>query len=361
MYKKTNSKISNDKYLGEGSFGCVLKPEVPCLGKAVIINKTSNTEKQVSKIFTHKEDFNKEINASKTLQKVDPTGTNILLPYKSCQVSYNDITKNKQAYNCEELEYSKKRDIYQLVMPYGGVRYDEYIKQYKPSLKAFFSITEPLFKALLLLEKNNICHYDIRGANVLVGNNKKAIIIDHSLIIPYSNLYSEKNLRRLKKPYYPYPPECIVYYKIYMDKDIETNYSYISTQFEDSIRGYGENRYDAYKSLVNMKDIKYGLQSTIKSLTTILQTTKTNGVENVSDYKTALYNHMSAYANRVDIYSVGMLIVTIYNYIDYANVSESIKTTFIQFIKDLINPNVYNRLRPKEAYVRFNTIYASVK
>ena len=354
---KKNSAHNNDKYLGEGSFGCVLKPEVKCSSKENIINKQSNTTEFVSKIFTEKENYEKEVNASKVLKTVDKTGINILLPYKNCETTSEEVFKNNQAANCEDLEYYKNKkthNLYQLIMPYGGVRYDTYFEHNKPTLKEFFSISEPLFKALLLLEEKQICHYDIRGANVLIGSNKKAIIIDHSLIITYAKLYSFSNLRRLKKSYYPYPPECIAYYKIYTNTNKNDSYNdeeFIYNQFNDAINSYGERRHEAYISLINEKTLYTLLNVIIHKLKEIVKTNKTK-------YQSKLQEFIEEYANKVDVYSVGMLIVTVYKYINYNNVSKKIKDEFIKFIKQLIDPNVMTRLTPKEAYnefIKFNT------
>lgn len=350
----------NDKYLGEGSFGCVISPEVKCNSKENIINNQSNTTQFVSKIFTEKENYEKEVNASKVLKTVDKTGKNILLPYKNCEITSEEVLKNKQATNCEELEFYKNKKthhLYQLIMPYGGIRYDTYFEQHKPSLKEFFSISEPLFKALLLLEEKKICHYDIRGANVLIGSNKKAIIIDHSLIITFAKLYHSSNIRRLKKSYYPYPPECIAYYKLYMNNNKQDSYSdeeFIYNQFNDSINSYGERRYEAYISLINEKTLYANIDVLLHKLKEIVKNNKTN-------HQSKLYEFMEKYANKLDVYSVGMLIVTVYKYINYNGVSKKIKDEFIKFIKQLIDPNVITRVTPKEAYEIFTKLNMQLK
>ena len=347
----TNSKHKhiNDAYLGEGSFGCVLTPQINCTGKETIINKASKSNKTVSKIFIDKEDYDQEIAASRIIKKVDSTGKNILIPYKSCEVKPKDIFKNNQAYKCEKLSYKNNvQNLYQLIMPYGGTRYDEYIKINRPTLKAFLSISEPLFKAALLLEEKHICHYDIRGANVLVGTTNKAIVIDHSLIIPYDKIYASTNLRRLKKSYYPYPPECIVYYQIYKYKDNIDNF--ISDQFNESINSYGEKRYESYKSLINNEQINEALDTVTAKLIVIAKNKE-------SIYQHELYTFMTKYANRIDVYSIGMLIVTVYLYIDYSGVSKKLKDEFKTFIKQLIEPNVFERVNPSEAYDNFKKIY----
>ena len=351
-----NKNDSKDTYLGEGSFGCVLKPEIKCTGTVNIINKNSKKDpnNMVSKLFMDKEDFNKEIIASKKLKKVDKTGQNILLPYKSCETNSKEIFKNKEATKCEDLELYQNNNhkVYQLLMPYGGTRYDHYFEYNRISLKEFFSISLPLFKALIDLEKHKICHYDIRGANVLIGSTNKAIVIDHSLIIDYSKLYSEKNLRRLKKSYYPYPPECIVYYKMYIDKD--NNDNFIDLQFEDAITSYGHTRHDAYTSIISDTDIHNAIINVSNKLKDIIN-------KHQDTYKIELYNFMKKYANMVDVYSVGMLIVTVYKFIDYTNVPKNIKNDFMLFIKNLIHPDMFKRLTPVDALDTFNKLNMRLK
>lgn len=349
----------NNKYLGEGSFGCVLTPEIKCKGKETVIHKSKGAKNFVSKIFIDKNYYTKEVNASKILKKVDPSGKNILLPYKTCEVSTTDIYKNNEAMQCEELSYYKnnpKHHLYQLIMPYGGIRYDTYFKKNRPTLKDFFHISKPLFEALILLEKKSICQYDIRGANVLVGSNNKAIVIDHSLIIPYKKIYMASNLRRLKKAYYPYPPECIVYYQIYTQQDSLSTFLY--TQFDESTHSYGETRYNAYASFIDPGYIKDALTTMHTSFKNIV--TKYENA-NVSTYQNKLYKFITPYANRIDIYSVGMLIVTIFQYINYTGVSKNIKDDFVQFIKKLIEPNVFKRYTPTEAINNFNELLVRLK
>jgi len=359
---KNKSNHLNDAYLGEGSFGCVLTPEIKCNGKETIINSASKSKKSVSKIFISKEDYNQEINASKIVKKVDSTGKNILLPYKGCEVKPEEILKNNQAYKCDKISYKNKfHNLYQLIMPYGGRRYDDYMRQYTPTLKEFMYISEPLFKALILLEEKHICHYDIRGANVLVGSDKKAIIIDHSLIIKFEKLYNSKNLRRLKKSYYPYPPECIIYYQIYKYK---ANFDdFINTQFDESINNYGEKRYEAYKSLISNDQINEALNNVTAKLVSIANTnTNAHNKEDIKEtsYQNELYTFMTKYANRLDVYSVGMLIVTVYLYIDYSGVSKNIKDEFKTFIKQLIEPDIFKRVSPLEAYANFKKLYSKL-
>jgi serine/threonine protein kinase len=360
--KKTNKRQNKnthqrDKYLGEGSYGCVLQPEVKCVKGEISINKATKSSDTVSKLFSDKEDYIKELNAVKLVKKVDTTGTNILLPIKGCETTTEEVFKNNGAYNCEDITYSKNaqtNNIYQLIMPYGGIRYDEYIKKHNIKLKEFFAISESLFKALIALNNKKLCHYDIKGGNVLV-NNKKAIIIDHTLVIPFTNVYTEKNLRRLKYAYYPYPPECIAYYKIYKYKINDDDF--VNYQFNETLTGFGERRYNAYKSLIKKETYTNAINNIVVKLENIVK----NAANTNKKYQDDLYDFMTPYANRIDVYSVGMLIVTVYEYIDYSNVNKKIKDEFVAFIKKLIEPDVFTRLTPKEAYEQFTGLYNKLK
>jgi hypothetical protein len=163
--------------------------------------------------------------------------------------------------------------------------------------------------------------------------------------------------------YYPYPPECIIYYQIYKYK---ANFNdFINTQFDESINSYGEKRYDAYISLISNEQINEALNNVTAKLITVANNIANNVANNKEDiketsYENELYTFMTKYANRLDVYSVGMLIVTVYLYIDYSGVSKNIKDEFKTFIKQLIEPDVFKRVSPLEAYANFKKLYSKL-
>ena len=110
----------------------------------------------------------------------------------------------------------------------------------------------------------------------------------------------------------------------------------------------------AYTSLITSTEITVAIDDIRKKLMNIVKMHK-------NTYQSELYKFMSEYANRVDVYSVGMLIVTIYQDIDYKGVSKKLQDEFYSFIKNLINPNMFLRFTPKEAYENYNKLYLRLK
>ena len=76
MRSKSKSKYN---VIGEGSYGCVVRPSVPCSSnkKDVIENHDNPNEKgvrigiDVSKIFEKKKDYNKELKLSHKVAAID--------------------------------------------------------------------------------------------------------------------------------------------------------------------------------------------------------------------------------------------------------------------------------------------------
>jgi len=123
------------------------------------------------------------------------------------------------------------------------------------------------------------------------------------------------------------------------------------------------NLKEAYKSLISNDQINEALNNVTAKLVSIANTnTNAHNKEDIKEtsYQNELYTFMTKYANRLDVYSVGMLIVTVYLYIDYSGVSKNIKDEFKTFIKQLIEPDIFKRVSPLEAYANFKKLYSKL-
>lgn len=320
--------------LGEGGFGCVIQPSLPCDKKtsdktltfSSTLSKKQRTvkNKTVSKLFADKKDFMEEVVASRKVAAIDPVGELMLLPTKGCKVSRNALQKNPAVRSCKSID-ARVQNVYQLHMPYGGMRFDEYVKSNVMTSTGLLRLMTPLFKALLLLEKRKTCHMDIKHSNVLIRpSDNHPIIIDYSLITPYKHIYSMENIRRLRHAYFPYPPE----FQIFADTHDD-----VGDQVKKNLKSWGRSRYQLYLKYVSAKELNTAISDVVRLLGAA------PGREKKKEW-------VDSYCNRIDIYSVGMMIVELSEYLDdglKGNVS------FKQFVKSLIHPNVTKRLTPKQA------------
>ena len=343
------------KYIGEGSYGCVVKPEIACSDTSkpleiVRANTRVRKQKLVSKIFSDKESFEKEIQASQQMKKIDPSGTKFLLPRRACQLSYTDIVKYPETNQCNNIVENPQEIYYQLHMPYGGVKFDHAIrnKTYKAQLrpKQLLQMMKPLFKALVMLDEHKMCHMDIKPGNVLVTPQGEPIIIDYSLVRPYKDIYILRTMRRFRMTYYPYPPEfkilgysSLINGRIIVDQD---------KCLKSVVDNYDHHSVTNYFKYFSENDISAAIEHDI------------NHIQSVKD----ALAYMSQFSNRIDIYSVGMLMVYVTKYLelDFDPITNSDKDrAFIEFVKQLVHPQVALRATPVSAMKLYSTTMKKLK
>lgn len=342
MVNVENVDINEPKLLGEGSYGCVFKPKIQCKDKPTKISNISvKSSNVISKVFGDKIDYLSEMKEGKRLQKIDPSGSHLLLPIEGCKTSLELVRKHPKSNECELLEeipYDKSYSLYQITMPYGGVRFDHYIRRYVVEKQKLFplinliAILYGILEGVILMDRKRICHQDIKSANILVTPKGEGLIIDYSLMTPYKDIYNVKNHRRLKYTYFPYPPEYkIAYYITYPDKCNEV--CDFPREVNKNINNFGEDLGDIYYSFYSLQKINKVTEELRKDIIK----------------EEAPLKFLQKYANRIDVYGVGVAIIDVYKYIDL-NISVKEEQTWTNWIKHMIHPDVRKRYTPEEAY-----------
>jgi serine/threonine protein kinase len=331
--------------LGEGSFGCVLKPQVPCDSPAKKIRATSS-KNLVGKIFVDKKDFMKEVRASKIVATVDPNGQNILTPSEYCNTSVDHVLSNSSATECEAIRdvmYAPNNPtLYQLTMPYGGERLDKQVRSNNLSKKKFLELMLPIFEGLVLLEDKGYCHQDIKASNLLITPAKKAIMIDYSLMIPLKDVYASKNIRRLRHTYFPYPPEYKIFYKMYKHlcgkKDCDTWEEVLK-----NITHYGPTRSETFFELYPEADVKKDLERFVAWTQEFSSKSKLEGA-------------FKEVANVVDVYSVGTVFVDMYPYTTDKGCTKKFLGSYKKLVQSMIAMDPRDRMTPKTLLARVKSM-----
>ena len=121
------------KYLGSGTFGCVISPNIKCQNKAQYKNVGIEDKNLISKLSTYKyydsenlETVYDEINIGKRVYKIDRDGIYLCPIIHHCRVKLEDVetrtdlkTKNIENMDEVDLEYKKKdmkRDVFSILM-----------------------------------------------------------------------------------------------------------------------------------------------------------------------------------------------------------------------------------------------------
>lgn len=284
------------------------------------------------------------------MKKIDPSEERILVPTKGCEVSRKTLYKpeNVNAISkCENLTSftstgAKKtshlyesqlplQSVWQLTMPYAGKEVDQVLERYKNpvSVRLFMKMMEPLFEALVMLKNRRMVHQDIKVANVLI-HKKKAVLIDFSLMLPFEQIYQEKNYNRLKRRYRPFPPEYHMASIIIKHKDDfkKMKPAEIKANIVERYKNHLENIQSYFFPYYNTNELfelsNYG------SLMVLA----------LSDYKKFV-----EFADKIDVFSVGTL---------FADVHELLadplsNTEYVMLMRGILHPDPRQRMSAEDA------------
>jgi serine/threonine protein kinase len=259
-FKKTNLK--GGKLIGEGTFGCVIKPSIPCKKHTKTLNHT------VSKIIKDPdfEDIQKENKVNKILSTIDPTNKYYISYIDMCilksiptrmDLETIQMINNEHYYtlnNNKKNKYTCKVDVgkdpVNIIMPDGGINLEDIIKKqnkypihFNLFIKNFKNHVKHLLLGLKLAHENKIVNRDIKDSNIvcLLSNNELKIrYIDFGLSL-YINekLLTDNNYELNGSPgYYPldniiafyiashYPDKQTIYKKVKEEINSDKNYIY---------------------------------------------------------------------------------------------------------------------------------------
>lgn len=219
------------KVIGEGSYGCVQQPSIPC---DTLPSSDFNYDEYVSKLMKNK-DAQKELSQFIVIGNYDTNneyhlGTPVLCKPELTKDVVEDIEKCK---------YFKKTDIVDnpdefslLLLKYGGPDLAAFCKDHiKNFLKKnknnksdhFWLEVQHLLKGLKFFQDNNIVHHDIKPQNILFNlDNGKLMFIDFGLMNTFSDIIetSKTNKNKLAVFHWSYPFETG-----FMNKPIYDYYS----------------------------------------------------------------------------------------------------------------------------------------
>jgi len=208
-----NNKIKNGgKILATGGFGCIFSPALKCNGTK------KRRKNNVSKLMTTKyaqQEYNTISKLNTVLNKIPNYDNYFLINNftlcKPSKLSNSDLTNFNKCETLKKHNITKKNinssldKVLSLNMPYGGVTIDSFImknKSYEKLLIMNDKLIKLLINGILLMNKMNIYHNDIKDSNILIDyNNKENVkvrLIDWGLTVhyvPFENKIFPKNWR----------------------------------------------------------------------------------------------------------------------------------------------------------------------
>lgn len=243
------------KVVGEGTYGCVLKPPLKC-------DETSYLDKQdyvnkISKIMFREHAINERdeysgINNIEGLDKYAITGPQLCKPLLDNK--FNTSVKKCKTSIVKNTFKRDKTDLRMLLLEDGGINiYDHITKvftlQSLNEKKVFLTSLIKLFDGLLFFQSNEIIHRDIKLANMVYNvNNGRAKFIDFGLMSNFKRFAKRcsENTERLGISHSYYAPE----------NSCSNKYSFNSTKFKcTKIKEHFKTHHDFISYLQKSFDI----------------------------------------------------------------------------------------------------------
>lgn len=247
-----NKKMQGGFKIGEGGFGCVVYPYIPCSKKELPKSKY-----YISKIIqSNFREYKEELKLLNVIKKIDPNNKYLISYEDTCvlnnndvkdrktnddilRVKYNNISNNitdnkftildkKVNKNFDDDEYCKfdpRLQYFNQIQIEGGKELNTYFKLSKQGLnyKLLKNNCRYVFKYLLtglkLLHKNKFVHRDIKPNNILVkiNDNKNKLqprFIDFGLSTNFNDEYTIKDIGERKGTAAYIPIDIYIAYRI---------------------------------------------------------------------------------------------------------------------------------------------------
>jgi len=307
--RKKTEKASNVKIIGEGTYGCVVKPSLKC-------NTSHDYKNKVSKLM-HEEDALAEQSEMKIL--------NDIAGIKDYTMSYPELCKPKLdtkdlPYNFLEiagkcnvdvvktaLNNKKYHELSLLLLDDGGVDLHQFVNNIFNKLdlaqqNIFFTSIINLLNGLLFFIKNEIIHHDIKLANIVYNiTTGDAKFIDFGLMTTKTKFIEQsienKNGLAIIWDYFPPEISC-ANNDIYKKEECKTllgsnskgEYKQFLDTISDSIDGYCLSfaLYDMFKIIRTQKMYKGNpefIDKVINLLYKFVGESKPEGYKRKKDYQ----------------------------------------------------------------------------
>jgi len=347
--KQSNKKQSNKNkllnggvFLGEGSFGCVITPAIPCTNNILNIRK-QNFSKSVSKILIDpSEDDKDEIIISNKLKSIDPQQYHFITFESSCylkklpnersntaSVEYDndtlssyDILDNKK-YDKKYCPIDLRLKPINLIMPYGG--YDLlHISKNKCSKKNLihFTLTKTMlsknFKSclqniitgLFKMHNNRIVNRDIKSENMMVNYDETTKrldlrFIDFGLSTMIPSYYKRKENINYRGTEGCISPELIITYYILNGETYEKTMENINKYIKNVLSSFKKYELiEEFKLLEkfnsDMKELYLKIEREISNNTVYDKYFGIDTMQNLGKF--------NGYLQKGDVYALGITI-----------------------------------------------------
>lgn len=321
--------MTGGRVIGEGGFGCVLKPAIKCNGKE------RKGDKYITKIQLSSDTSDREINIGKLVKQIPLSKKHFAPIVSSCYTKPNVVNMIMKNNNCKFLnEHPNEEFAISTIPSINGDDFKHHIYNQAGSADVLYTIIHSyvyLLFSIYFLDKHDIIHYDLKGENIMYDINKKRpIIIDFGLSIHKKNIKPDFNnpsyMYKLKDNFYTYAPDyqlwCLdIHYLCFICNYPDKN---VKNEIKDMVDIYMSGN-KALRALSSDFKKRYR-ELSIKQLNKYADM----GVEKSIEY---LYN----YCNTWDNYALSIMFLRLLKLIQ----SDEISNDFLEFFEMLLCLNIH--------------------
>lgn len=337
------------KFFGEGTYGCAFSPSPACITDETTIGKVpSDKSKAIAKVFLKKQAMNVEWDLSKQIQKIDPKQKSFLYPLSQCDTTVAELKKDPDAARCSYTRSYKDPTILPMVkMTKGGMTLEKYVKKNNVSLTDFVGAVLPVLGGIRKLNKAKMVHNDLKFNNILYDPDTfETKIIDFGLMIPEKDAFDILKNVDVRSKYWLHPPE-------YLAESFVRNLPY----FEYPVKRHARK---IVADVMKMLDIFFDSTTKIRLKDTLVNKVFESYCEYEEEFTKYLLNgvlnkrrgqesidYMTKYANKIDIYSLGISMMYLGDYLYFMSSKEEDK--FYAVLKHFVHPDPRKRPGPTKA------------
>jgi serine/threonine protein kinase len=379
--KKNNTK-TNRKLLGQGTFGCVYKPAFKCS------NTNTVNKKMVSKIMVNS-NANNEIQNFKIIDKIDPTGKFHIKLNNVCNLLNNNKYNLINNGECEIINY--KNNFKVLKFADGGLElyyYYQIIKSINSGetiptkvnidINILYKILiafKNILDGLLILNKHNYCHFDIKLENIVYDSKTNTMkLIDFGVSILYDFKILKTEINRVLNKIEEYENFLINYYEVYpyeliLCKYKNFKYALINHNKHNKVLNKFLSIYNNFNN-IQLKDNYIFNEDVIIYYLKLIKAL----VNKYNNIKLAYIAFIKIIFNKLDLYSIGITIKKLidkYNILysktlnNYKDINNKLLSTdfnklnklITKWLNGVLNPKITKRWDISKSIKEYNIIY----
>lgn len=343
-------KVKNygGKFLGQGTYGCVYRPNI-------ISSKTPRSDNLISKII-EKTNIDEEFETVKRLKldNIDPEQKYLVYPKKIENIESIDQANDNNLDDCDFINPGDTNDLNRLnrkyaniIQDYGGFDLVKYkVNNRINSVDDIIGKYYNLFKSVMLLNKNGVIHRDIKPANILF-NSDKMRLIDFGLSTNKTDIKDEDHtgFTTVNYDYWPFDYSLILNKSKYEPKNENAVVS--GEYYGDIINITLQHLNSSYKysmdnGILN-DDLAYDMLAQNSRLVIQLN------IKKIFTYEELVTESL----DKLDVFSLGIVLLSEYKHLKNKNDPSGILLEFYEFIKQLIHGNPFKRLDITTASVEY--------